>query len=83
MTIAEAAELTGLSRAALEARIRRRTLPAQRIGRRVYLDLVTLYELRLIRLSPGATVSELLERLERQAELIGRLRAEVDHLRQM
>jgi excisionase family DNA binding protein len=73
VTVAQAAELTGISRTAIEARIGRGTLPATKVGTRVHILLADLYRLNLIRLDPAATVTDLLDRLERQAERIGQL----------
>ena len=78
MTIAEAARLTGLTNRAIEARIERGTLPAElREGRR-RIPLAALYDAGLIAMQPGAVVSELLDRLEAQAQELGRLQAELD-----
>jgi excisionase family DNA binding protein len=86
VTIAEAARLTGLSKSAIRARIERGSLRTSRRGgvRRVPLD--ELAELGL--LAGGEDVGEreplttdqLLDRLERQAEQIGGLRAENESL---
>jgi excisionase family DNA binding protein len=86
VTIAEAASLTGLSKAAIRSRIERGSLRVAKRGgvRRVPLD--ELAELGL--LSGGEdvgdytplTTDQLLDRLERQAEQIGSLRAENEAL---
>ena len=86
VTIAEAAKLTGLSKEAIRSRIERGALRASKRGgvRRVPLD--ELAELGLLTggedigdRSP-LTVDQLLDRLERQAEQIGELRAENESL---
>jgi excisionase family DNA binding protein len=86
VTIAEAAKLTGLSKDAIRSRIERGTLRVTKRGgvRRVPLD--ELAELGM--LAGGEDVGEhsplttdqLLDRLERQAETIGALRAENEAL---
>ena len=86
ITIAEAARLTGLSKDAIRSRIECGTLRVSKRGgvRRVPLD--ELAELGL--LAGGEDVGEhsplttdqLLDRLERQAETIGALRAENEAL---
>jgi excisionase family DNA binding protein len=86
VTIAEAARLTGLSKAAIRSRIERGSLRVQKRGgiRRVPLD--ELAELGLLTTNEDIgehaplTVDELLDRLERQAETIGALRAENESL---
>jgi excisionase family DNA binding protein len=86
VTIAEAARLTGLSKEAIRSRIDRGTLRAsKRAGvRRVPLD--ELAELGLLAGGEDVgdrsplTVDQLLDRLERQAEQIGELRAENESL---
>jgi excisionase family DNA binding protein len=80
LSIDEAASLTGLSRRALEGRIARGTLPAEKRGGRVFIDISDLHRLRLVGSSPqeAYVLSELLDRLERQAEEIGRLKAELE-----
>src|SRR4051794_31624736 len=86
VTIAEAAKLTGLSKEAIRSRIERGSLRASGRGglRRVPLD--ELAELGLLAggedigdRSP-LTTDQLLDRLERQAETIGALRAENEAL---
>jgi excisionase family DNA binding protein len=81
VTIAEAATLTGLTKGALASRIERGTLPVEKRGSRRRIPLAALYEARLISMSPGRTIDELLDRLERQAQRIGELEAEVERLR--
>ena len=86
VTIAEAARLTGLSKEAIRARIERGSLRVHKRGgvRRVPLD--ELAELGL--LAGGEDIGErtpltteqLLDRIERQAETIGALRAENETL---
>ena len=82
VTVAEAIELTGLSRRAIEGRIARRTLPAEKRGGRLFIPLVELYRQGLVPLERGSAegfvIADLLERLERQAEEIGRLRNELE-----
>jgi hypothetical protein len=82
VTVAEAVDLTGLSRRAIEGRIARGTLPAEKRGGRLFIPLVELYRQGLVPLERGSAegfvIADLLERLERQAEEIGRLRAELD-----
>jgi hypothetical protein len=77
VTIDQAAELTGLSRRAIEGRVERGTVESKVERGRRLIALVSLYERGLIPLSPGKTVGELLDRLERQAERIGELEAEL------
>jgi Helix-turn-helix domain len=85
MTIDEAVALTSMSRRALEGRIARGTLPAEKRGGRVFVDRADLERLRLIPqradASKDAVISELLDRLERQAEEIATLKAEVRRLK--
>lgn len=82
VTVAEAVELTGLSRRAIEGRIARLTLPAEKRGGRLFIPLVELYRQGLVPLERGSAegfvIADLLERLERQAEELGRLRSELD-----
>lgn len=86
VTIAEAAKLTGLSKAAIRSRIERGSLRVSKRGgvRRVPLD--ELAELGLLAGGEDVgehaplTVDQLLDRLERQAEQIGALRAENESL---
>lgn len=74
LTVAEVSALTGLSRAAIEGRIKRGTLPATRSGGRPWVSLVSLYQLGLMPGDLAATVADLLDRLEAQAVELGRLR---------
>jgi hypothetical protein len=77
--VADVMRLTGLSRGAIEARLQRGTIKARKVGGRWRFDLVDLYERGLVvGATVGATVAELLDRLEAQAEEIGRLRSELD-----
>jgi excisionase family DNA binding protein len=86
VTIAEAAKLTGLSKEAIRARIDRGTLRVSKRGgvRRVPLD--ELAELGMLAGGEDVgdhsplTTDQLLDRLERQAETIGALRAENEAL---
>ena len=86
VTIAEAASLTGLSKDAIRARIERGSLRVTKRGgvRRVPLD--ELAELGLLAGGEDIgghtplTTDQLLDRLERQAEQIGALRAENEAL---
>lgn len=88
VTIAEAASLTGLSKAAIRSRIERGSLRVTKRGgvRRVPLD--ELAELGLLAGGEDVgdhtplTTDQLLDRLERQAEQIGALRAENEALTQ-
>jgi excisionase family DNA binding protein len=82
VSIAEAARLTGLPKATLRSRIERGELRAIRRGglRRISVD--ELAERGLLEPAHGAEVTgevvrELLERTERQAEELGRLRFEL------
>jgi excisionase family DNA binding protein len=83
VSISEAARLTGLPKAALRARVERGELRALRRGglRRISVD--ELAERGLLDASSGGGDAgdddrrELLDRLERQAEEIGRLRFEL------
>ena len=86
VTIAEAARLTGLSKEAIRSRIDRGSL---RASKRAGLRRVALDELAELGLLAGGedvgdrsplTVDQLLDRLERQAEQIGALRAENESL---
>lgn len=82
LTIPEVVDVTGLTKRAVQARIERGTLPSElHAGRRV-VALPTLYELGLIPLSPGRTVSELLDRLEEAQRRIGELEAELRRRRE-
>jgi len=76
LTIAEVAELTGLTPRAIAARIERGTLPSELRGNRRHIPLVALYEQGLMPMDPGATVADLLDRIERLARRIGELEAE-------
>jgi hypothetical protein len=82
VSVDEAMALTGLSRRALEGRIERRTLPAEKRGGRLFIEKRELYRQRLVRPDTGAAdeyaIADLLDRLERQAEEIGRLKAELE-----
>lgn len=86
VTIAEAASLTGLSKEAIRSRIERGSLRVTKRGgvRRVPLD--ELAELGLLAGGEDVgdhsplTTDQLLDRLERQAEQIGALRAENEAL---
>ena len=86
VTIAEAARLTGLSKSAIRSRIERGSL---RVAKRGGVRRVPLDELAELGLLPGGedigehaplTTDQLLDRLERQAEQIGALRAENEAL---
>src|SRR3954471_15244843 len=86
VTIAEAAKLTGLSKAAIRSRIDRGSL---RVAKRGGVRRVPLDELAELGLLAGGedvgehsplTTDQLLDRLERQAETIGALRAENEAL---
>jgi excisionase family DNA binding protein len=81
VTIDEAVTITGMSRRALEGRIARGTLPAERRGRRLLISRQELERQRLIPQRPEASkdavIAELLDRLERQAAEIGELRAKL------
>jgi excisionase family DNA binding protein len=86
VTISEAAKLTGLSKAAIRARIERGSL---RVTKRSGVRRVPLDELAELGLLQGGedigdhsplTTDQLLDRLKRQAEQIGALRAENEAL---
>jgi excisionase family DNA binding protein len=85
VTIAEAAKLTGLSKEAIRSRIERGSL---RVSKRGGVRRVPLDELAELGLLGGEdvgdhmplTTDQLLDRLERQAEQIGALRAENEAL---
>ncbi len=81
VTVAEAVALTRLSRKTIEGRIERRTLPAEKRGGRLFVPRAELYRQRLVPVDRATAeeyvVSELLDRLERQAERIGELEAEL------
>jgi excisionase family DNA binding protein len=88
VTIAEAAKLTGLSKSAIRSRIDRGSL---RVSKRGGIRRVPLDELAELGLLVGGedvgereplTMNDLLDRLERQAETIGALRAENEALTQ-
>lgn len=68
-------------RRAIEGRIARRTLDAEKRGTRLYVRVRDLRRLKLMRPDAGGrkeyVISELLDRLEMQAQEIGRLRAEL------
>ncbi len=80
LTIPEAAAIAGVSESSIRARIQRGSLPSVRVGGRRRVPIDALYEQGLIALRPGATVSELLDRIEALARRVGeleeRLRAE-------
>lgn len=89
VTIAQAAELTGISATALRRRVERGTLASvSRGGRRLILVaalrsaglLDTDAEIPGAEPTPALTVDDVLDRLERQAEEIGQLRATVERL---
>ena len=79
VSIAEAARLTGLTKASVRARVDRGELRAIRRGglRRISVD--ELAERGLLDANPhgGEPDAEVLDRLQSQAEEIGRLRAEL------
>ncbi len=78
VSIAEAARLTGLTKAAIRARVDHGELRAIRRGglRRISVD--ELAERGLLDVNaPAGDDGELLDRLQEQAEEIGRLRAEL------
>lgn len=90
VTIAQAAELTGLSETALRRRVERGTLVSVRRGRQRLMVVADLKRAGLIDTdaeipdaepSPPITVEDTLDRLERQAERIGRLEAELEQAR--
>ncbi len=73
VSISEAAELTGLSAKALRGRVDRGSLASVKRGGRRLIHLSDLQRHGLVR--SAVTERELLDRLERQAETIGELRA--------
>ena len=82
MSITEAARLTGLSKASIRARLDCGELRAVRRGglRRIAVDELAergLLDTHLGSPMVEAPADELLDRLERQAEEIGRLRVEL------
>ena len=81
VTIDEAVLITGLSRRALEGRIARKTLAAEKRGGRLFIRVRDLCRLNLVRPDSGGreeyVISELLDRLEMLAAEIERLRAEL------
>jgi hypothetical protein len=81
VSISEAAALTGKSRTAIASRVDRGSLPSVLQGSRRRIPLAALYGAGLISMRPGRTIDELLDRLERQAQRIGELEAEVERLR--
>ena len=78
MSITEAARLTGLTKAAIRARVEHGELRAIRRGglRRISVDELAERGLLEVNLPLGDD-PELLDRLQEQAEEIGRLRAEL------
>lgn len=82
VTIDEAVVLTGLSRRAIEGRIARRTLDAEKRGGRLFVKIRDLRRQQLLRSDAGGreeyVISELLDRLEAQARQIGRLCAALE-----
>ena len=78
MSITEAARLTGLTKAAIRARVEHGELRAIRRGglRRISVDELAERGLLEVNLPLGDD-SELFDRLQEQAEEIGRLRAEL------
>lgn len=90
LSIADAAQLTGLSKTALRRRVERGTIASVRRDGRVRVLAEGLRRAGLIDTDaeipdaePAAplTVDDALDRLERQAEEIGRLRAELEQAR--
>jgi excisionase family DNA binding protein len=77
VSIAEAARITGLPKDAIRRRVERGELRAIRRGglRRISVD--ELAERGLLELASGGDSGDLLDRLERQSEEIGRLRFEL------
>lgn len=69
------------SAGALAQRIARGSLPSEKQGNRRVVALADLYAAGLIGLDPGATVTELLDRLEQAYARIGQLEAENRRLR--
>jgi hypothetical protein len=76
VTVEEAGRLSGLSKRAIQGRIERDTLRSERRGARRLVSLVSLYEQGLIPMDAGATVSEMLSRIEALARRVGELEAE-------
>jgi excisionase family DNA binding protein len=80
VSIAEAARLTGLPKAVIRARVERGELRAIRRGGLLRISVDELAECGLLDTAAGGdegTRSDLLDRLERQSEEIGRLRFEL------
>ena len=79
VSIAEAARLTGLTKAGIRARVDHGELRAIRRGGLLRISVDELAERGLLDANPhaGEADGELLDRLESQAEEIGRLRAEL------
>ncbi len=79
VSIAEAARLTGLTRAGIRARVDRGELRAIRRGglRRISVDELAECGLLDANAHGGEPDGELLDRLQAQAEEIGRLRVEL------
>jgi DNA-binding transcriptional MerR regulator len=73
LSLKDVSDLTGLSIDAVRRRVDRGSIPSAKRGGRRFVQLADLYDLGLVRIDAGATVRDLLDRLERQAERIGRL----------
>lgn len=84
MTIAEAAQLTGLSEQAIRRRIERGVLPAEVVGRKRRLALADLQRAGLLREAAAVPipddreeVGELLDRIERTTDELGGMAVEL------
>jgi excisionase family DNA binding protein len=80
LTVDGVATLTGLSPTAVRRRIDRGSIPAVREGGKVRVPLGELYRTGLVGVRGDLNVADLLDRLERQSEEIGRLRERVAKL---
>jgi excisionase family DNA binding protein len=80
LSVEGVAQLTGLSVSAIRGRIERGSIPARRHGGKVRVPLADLYRAGLVGARGSLEVADLLDRLERQAEEIGRLRERLGQL---
>jgi excisionase family DNA binding protein len=73
LTIAEAAEITGRSKRAIEGRIERGSLEVVREGRRRLIPLRALYDSGLLVVQGGDVIATLVDRIEALARRVGEL----------
>jgi excisionase family DNA binding protein len=81
LSLAEAAELTGVTRRAIEGRVERGRLPHVKQGSRRYVRLEDLYAAGLLAMDPGPTAAAMLDTIERLATRVGELEAELRQTR--